>query len=59
VQHAIKVTLEEIYNGKLSKIAINRNKIEKKEGEKDVTCPACKGRGIVTKMQMIGPGMYS
>lgn len=27
VQHAIKVTLEEIYKGKTSKIAVNRDRI--------------------------------
>jgi DnaJ family protein A protein 2 len=56
VQHAIKVTLEEIFNGKTSKIAINRDRICPKcegRGGKDganSTCPACKGRGMVTKM---------
>jgi DnaJ family protein A protein 2 len=27
VQHPIKVTLEELYNGKTSKIAVNRDRI--------------------------------
>lgn len=64
VQHAVKVTLEEIYNGKTTKIAVNRDRIQtadgsKPEGNSKMTCPACKGRGMVTKMVMLGPGMYS
>ena len=35
VQHAIKVTLEEIYKGKTTKIAVNRDRI----------CKTCDGRG--------------
>lgn len=65
VQHSIKVTLEEIYKGKLSKIAVNRDRIcatcNGKGGKNGAnsTCSACKGRGMVTKMTMLGPGMYS
>ena len=35
VQHAIKVTLEEIYKGKTTKIAVNRDRI----------CASCMGKG--------------
>jgi len=35
VQHAIKVTLEEIYKGKTTKIAVNRDRI----------CVVCMGKG--------------
>lgn len=65
VQHALKATLEEIYKGKTSKIAVNRDRICSKcegRGGKDganSTCSTCKGRGMVTKMVMLGPGMYS
>mmetsp|Transcript_16341 Transcript_16341/g.27641 ORF Transcript_16341/g.27641 Transcript_16341/m.27641 type:complete len:365 (+) Transcript_16341:39-1133(+) len=65
VQHAIKVTLEEIYNGKQSKIAVNRDRIcgkcEGKGGANGAnsTCSGCKGRGMRTQMTMLGPGMYS
>ena len=65
VQHAIKVTLEEIYRGKTSKIAVNRDRICTHchgKGGKDgatSTCPGCNGRGMRTQMTMIGPGMYS
>lgn len=65
VMHPIKLTLEEIYSGKTTKIAVNRericgtcNGIGGKEGA--VTkCDACKGRGMVTRMTMLGPGMYT
>ena len=65
VSHAIKLTLEEVYKGKTTKIAVNRDRICKEcdgRGGKDganSTCPACKGRGMRTQMTMLGPGMYS
>ena len=65
VMHPIKCTLEEIYNGKKTKIAVNRERICSKcdglggkEGAVQ-TCRTCKGRGIVTRMTQLGPGMYS
>ena len=65
VQHTIKVTLEDIYKGKRSVIAVNRDRIcskcEGKGGENGAnsTCSGCKGKGMKTKMTMLGPGMYS
>jgi DnaJ family protein A protein 2 len=65
VEHAIKVTLEEIYNSKKTKIAVSRDRICKTcdgKGGKDganSTCSGCKGRGMRTQMTMLGPGMYS
>lgn len=65
VQHNIKVTLEEIFKGKTSKIAVNRDRLCKtcdgKGGKNGAnsTCSSCNGRGMVTKMTMLGPGMYS
>lgn len=65
VEHAIKVTLEEIYKGKTTKIAVNRDRICKscngKGGKNGAnsTCQGCKGRGMRTQMTMLGPGMYS
>ena len=65
VQHAIKVTLEEIFKGKKTKIAVNRDRIcgtcEGRGGKDGAnsTCTGCKGRGMRTQMTMIGPGMYS
>ena len=65
VMHPMKVTLEEIYNGKTTKIAVNRDRICEpcnglggKEGAVQ-KCTTCRGRGIVTRMTQIGPGMYS
>ena len=65
VMHPIKLTLEEIYTGKTTKIAVNRericgicNGIGGKEGAVK-KCDTCKGRGIVMKMTMLGPGMYT
>jgi DnaJ homolog subfamily A member 2 len=63
--HPLKVTLEEIYAGKTTKIAVNRERIcgkcnglGGKEGAVQ-KCGTCRGRGMVNKMQMLGPGMYS
>lgn len=64
-KHPLKVTLEDIYNGKKTKIAVNRERICNKcngKGGKDGAvkpCAPCKGRGMVTKMQQLGPGMYT
>ena len=63
--HPLKVTLEEIYNGKSTKIAVNRERICAKcdgKGGKDGAvekCGTCRGRGMVTKMTQLGPGMYT
>jgi DnaJ family protein A protein 2 len=35
VGHQVKVTLEDLYNGKTTKIAVNRDRI----------CPKCEGKG--------------
>ena len=65
VMHPMKCTLEELYNGKKTKIAVNRERIctkcnglGGKEGAVQ-KCGTCRGRGIVTKMTQLGPGMYS
>jgi len=56
VQYPLKVSLEEIYNGKQSKIAVNRERIcskcEGRGGKEGAVqkCGGCKGRGMVTKM---------
>ena len=65
VMHPLKCTLEEIYNGKNTKIAVNRDRIceacEGRGGKEGAVqkCTTCRGRGIVTRMQQLGPGMYS
>lgn len=57
VMHPMKLTLEEIYSGKSTKIAVNRERIcgkcdglGGKEGAVQ-KCNGCKGRGMVMKMQ--------
>jgi DnaJ family protein A protein 2 len=65
MQHPLKMTLEEIHAGKKTKIAINRDRkckpCEGRGGKEGATqkCTGCRGRGVVTKMQQIGPGMYT
>ena len=55
--HPLKMTLEEIYKGKETKIAVNRerlcSKCDGKGGKEGAVqkCSSCKGRGMVTKMQ--------
>lgn len=65
VMHPLKCTLEELYAGKTTKIAVNRERIctgcnglGGKEGAVQ-KCTTCRGRGIVTRMTQLGPGMYS
>jgi DnaJ-class molecular chaperone len=63
VAHALKVSLEDLYNGKTSKLALQKSVlcsgcdgIGGKKGS--VThCKACDGRGVVMKLRQIGPGM--
>lgn len=64
VVHSLKVTLEDLYKGKMSKLAIIRNRscntcdgrgTTVKNGVK--TCAVCHGRGIQVTLNQIGPGM--
>lgn len=63
IVHPLKVSLEDLYNGKTVKLAINRNKLCEecdgrggKEGaERD--CGDCHGRGVRIQLRQIGPGM--
>lgn len=65
VMHPIKATLEDLYNGKSSKVAVNRERIcptcDGKGGKAGAvqTCKGCKGQGQKVIMQQLGPGMYS
>jgi DnaJ homolog subfamily A member 2 len=55
INHPIKVSLEDLYNGKTVKLAINRKIIV---GE--VTqCSKCKGQGAIMEVRQIGPGMIT
>eukprot|EP00579_Thalassiosira_antarctica_P006003 CAMPEP_0201881754 /NCGR_PEP_ID=MMETSP0902-20130614/11955_1 /ASSEMBLY_ACC=CAM_ASM_000551 /TAXON_ID=420261 /ORGANISM="Thalassiosira antarctica, Strain CCMP982" /LENGTH=420 /DNA_ID=CAMNT_0048410017 /DNA_START=60 /DNA_END=1322 /DNA_ORIENTATION=+ len=53
VNHPLKVSLEDLYNGKTAKIAINRQVIV---GESKM-CTACDGQGAVIELRQIAPGM--
>jgi|LauGreDrversion4_2_1035121.scaffolds.fasta_scaffold203292_1 DnaJ family protein A protein 2 len=65
VLHPVKATLADLYNGKSTKVAVNRDRICSKCGGLGgkagavSSCGTCKGRGMRTVMQMLGPGMYS
>jgi len=55
IQHPLKVSLEDLYNGKTVKLAINRKVIV---GESK-TCEGCRGQGVVMEVRQIGPGMIT
>ena len=65
VMHPVKATLADLYNGKTSKVVVNRDRICSKcnglggKAGAVASCGGCKGRGMRTVMQMLGPGMYS
>jgi len=53
VNHPLKVSLEDLYNGKTVKLAVTRKVIV---GDPK-TCGRCKGQGVVLEVRQIGPGM--
>jgi len=59
--HRVHVTLEELYKGKTTKLALTRNILCSKckgKGGKDGsvrTCPGCNGRGVKVIMRQMGP----
>jgi len=59
----IHVTLDEVYHGKTHNLKINRKRCcvecDGKGGKDIKTCDKCKGKGVIEKMVMLGPGMYS
>mmetsp|Transcript_4805 Transcript_4805/g.13881 ORF Transcript_4805/g.13881 Transcript_4805/m.13881 type:complete len:415 (-) Transcript_4805:912-2156(-) len=55
IQHPLKVSLNDLYNGKTVKLAINRKVIVGDSSE----CSACNGQGFVMEMRQIGPGMIT
>ncbi|XP_075068571.1 dnaJ homolog subfamily A member 4-like isoform X2 [Mixophyes fleayi] len=63
VVHQLSVSLEELYNGKSRKLALQKNlicnKCEGHGGKKGAMgkCATCKGRGVQIHIQQIGPGM--
>ena len=59
----MNVSLEDVYEGKMLKLKHTRKRTcetcEGKGGQNAKVCPACKGKKIVTKLTMLGPGMYT
>lgn len=55
VNHPLKVSLEDLYNGKTVKLAVNRKVIQGTPSE----CSKCKGQGAVMEVRQIGPGMIT
>jgi len=53
VNHPLKVSLEDLYNGKTVKLAINRQVLV---GEPEM-CDDCDGQGVVLELRQIGLGM--
>jgi len=56
LKHPLKVGLEALYNGKVFKLAINRQ-VQANKDEKPRQCSECKGVGAVNKIRQLGPGM--
>jgi DnaJ homolog subfamily A member 2 len=63
IVHTIKVSLEDLYNGKTHRLAITRDKpcveCEGRGGKvgAEKSCSDCNGRGIRIAIRQIGPGM--
>jgi len=63
VVHQLAVSLEELYNGAVRKLALQKNvvcdKCEGRGGKKGAvqTCTTCKGSGFVVRVNQIAPGM--
>lgn len=59
----LKVSLEDLYNGRTSKLAVSRKKPCSDCGGKggkegaEKSCSECNGRGMIIRMRQIGPGM--
>ena len=55
--------LEDVYTGKMYNVDIKRKRVCKtcngKGGENVENCTKCKGKGVVEKLVMLGPNMYS
>ena len=56
ITHPLKCSLEDLYNGKTVKLAINRE-VQVDKSEKAKVCETCGGQGVVLRMRQIGPGM--
>jgi len=66
VVHRMNVSLENLYRGKTSKMRITRNVVcdgchgsGSNVGGTSTECRGCNGRGVVTSLRQIGPGMVT
>jgi len=64
VVHQMNVSLEELYNGAVRKLALQKHvicsKCEGQGGKKPPEkCPSCRGTGMQVRIQQLGPGMVS
>ena len=63
VLREVQLTLEEVFVGKVMKLDHKRKRVcqtcNGQGGTNLKNCTACKGQGMVTKMVMLGPGMYT
>mmetsp|Transcript_55348 Transcript_55348/g.120617 ORF Transcript_55348/g.120617 Transcript_55348/m.120617 type:complete len:348 (+) Transcript_55348:133-1176(+) len=66
VVHRMNVSLENLYRGKTSKMRITRNVVcdgchgsGSNVGGASTECRGCNGRGVVTSLRQIGPGMVT
>ncbi|KAJ7423149.1 DnaJ subfamily A member 1 [Willisornis vidua] len=63
VVHQLSVSLEDMYNGAMRKLALQKNvicdKCEGRGGKKGAVecCPNCRGSGMQIRIHQIGPGM--
>jgi DnaJ family protein A protein 2 len=59
VVHPLKVSLDDIYNGKVVKISVNRQRMKYPKGMDSAsairTCDTCDGRGFVVQVRRMGP----
>jgi len=55
LNHPLKVSLEDLYNGKTVKLAINRKVIVGDSSE----CSKCNGQGSIMDIKQLGPGMIT
>jgi len=53
VVHTVNVTLDQLYNGGMKKMAVSRQVIDKKKGVQQ--CKKCDGRGVTVEVVRMGP----
>ncbi|KAG0711395.1 DnaJ subfamily A member 1 [Chionoecetes opilio] len=64
VVHQMSVSLDELYNGAMRRLALQKHvicsKCEGQGGKKPPEkCPSCRGTGLQVRIQQLGPGMVS